>query len=90
MHLKIGSVVYPLSGHDRGVAFAVVGFANNSVLIANGRQRKIEKPKAKNPKHLQITAETLEQNRLLTNKLLHEALRPHNAQQSDTRGNILV
>ena len=53
MTIQAGSAVLSLAGHDKGKIFAVIGVADqNHVLIADGKRRKIEKPKKKKLKHL--------------------------------------
>ena len=50
-----GSVVFSLAGRDKGRYFIVVGVLDEDhVLIANGRSRKIGKPKKKKLKHLSV------------------------------------
>lgn len=57
MEIQTGSVVLSLAGHDKGGTFAVIDFADDShALIADGRRRKVEKPKRKKCKHLQAVA----------------------------------
>jgi ribosomal protein L14E/L6E/L27E len=47
------TVVLSLAGHDKGKLFAILGCENeNYVFIADGRQRKAQKPKKKKVKHL--------------------------------------
>ena len=49
----LGRVVRSKQGHDKGRWFAVVGMVDEKhVLIADGRTRKLEKPKKKQAKHL--------------------------------------
>ena len=53
MEITTDVVVVSLRGHDKGGIFAVVGFAEEGrVLIADGKIRRIEKPKKKKLKHL--------------------------------------
>ena len=52
----IGRVVLAKTGRDAGKFFVIVGIIdNNYVYIANGKNRKIEKPKLKKLKHLNFT-----------------------------------
>lgn len=52
----LGKVVYSKSGRDKGTMFVVVGVINERlVLLADGDLRKIENPKIKNIKHVQLT-----------------------------------
>jgi len=47
---KAGDVVVSKAGHDKGL-FCVVGVEEGYLLLANGKQRPLEKPKRKKPMH---------------------------------------
>ncbi len=51
----IADIVQPTAGHDQGL-FYVVGSDNDYVLLANGRQRKLEQPKRKKLKHVRMVS----------------------------------
>ena len=52
-NFKVGDIVKSLSGHDQNRLFIVVGIDKNGYLaIIDGRYRKVDNPKVKNPKHL--------------------------------------
>lgn len=52
-NLSIGQVVKVSLGRDQGNLFFVVKIINNEyVLIADGKKRKLDKPKLKKVKHL--------------------------------------
>lgn len=53
--MQIGQVVRSKCGRDTGKYFVVVGKENEFVLLADGSLRKVEAPKKKNSKHIQIT-----------------------------------
>ena len=55
MKLMKGSVVRAEAGRDGGGFFAVVGTDEKYCFIADGRSRKLDKPKRKNIKHIRIT-----------------------------------
>lgn len=50
--IGVGDVVISIAGRDKGNIFLVVESKGDSVLIVNGRIRKIGIPKKKNVKHL--------------------------------------
>ncbi|MGX8699334.1 MAG: KOW domain-containing RNA-binding protein [bacterium] len=50
-------VVIALRGRDAEKRFFVVGFREELALIADGKSRRLEKPKAKKLKHLSPTGE---------------------------------
>ena len=55
-HLTVGSVAMSAAGRDSGRAFVVLGEADNDyVLIADGKLRKLEKPKKKKRRHLTLS-----------------------------------
>ena len=54
-----GSIAVSTAGRDKDKVFIIVGVLDEDyVLIADGRSRKIEKPKKKKLKHLRICCET--------------------------------
>lgn len=56
LETMLGKVVYSKNGRDKGAMFVVVGVVNERlVLLADGDLRKIENPKIKNIKHIQLT-----------------------------------
>ncbi len=54
MKLEEGAAVVSLAGHDRGRCFFVVGKEEGYLLVADGRARKIEKPKRKKVRHIRV------------------------------------
>lgn len=82
MKIRIGTVVQSVAGHDKGAFFAVIGFADEAhALIADGKIRKLEKPKKKKLRHLE-PAGILEQNSPTeTNRQLRNALRAFRGSQ---------
>ncbi len=51
--LRVGDIVVSMSGHDKNRPFIVVSIDKSGYLaIIDGRYRKKDKPKLKNPKHL--------------------------------------
>lgn len=53
--VSIGQVVRSKCGRDAGRYFVVVGKENEFVFLADGDMRKVEAPKKKNIKHIQVT-----------------------------------
>jgi len=52
----VGRVVYSKSGRDKGKTMVVIDIVNEQYcLVADGDIRRIEKPKLKNIKHLQLS-----------------------------------
>ena len=79
----IGNVVCSRAGRDKGKFMVVVGFSDEGILVADGKERPLERPKLKNPKHLQKTNSILVSNQYSTNKSLRQALRAFGAQQEE-------
>ena len=53
--MTIGQIVKVKNGRDRGSFMVVVKVENRYVYVANGRSRKLGKPKKKNIKHVSPT-----------------------------------
>ena len=52
MELVRGSVVISKAGRDKGKLLAVVDISGDRVLVADGKERPLCRPKKKNPLHL--------------------------------------
>lgn len=73
--MQIGQVVISLAGRDAGYPAAVVGRLGGMFLICDGKERPLENPKRKNPKHLTVTEYVLSSEQMRSNKSLKTALR---------------
>ena len=73
--LKLGQAVLSKAGHDRGRWFAVVGLEQNFALIADGKSRKLDKPKRKKLMHLSAANTVFGEDDLRTDKALREAIK---------------
>lgn len=69
MEFLKGSVVVSKAGRDQGYFMAVVGEESGRVLVADGKERPLSRPKRKNPKHLQKTDKNIELAQLTDKKL---------------------
>ena len=74
--LQAGNVVRSVAGHDKNKFYVIVEVKEDCVYIANGKGRKLEKPKCKNIKHVRKTNMVLDLNSVATNKKLRQALAP--------------
>ena len=45
-------IVLSLAGHDKGKLFCVIGAEGDFVLLADGKERKLDAPKRKRRKHV--------------------------------------
>ena len=73
-----GKIVKSKAGHDKGQLFVISGVSdieNGYVFIADGKSRRIEKPKKKKLKHLILLDESLEADEDFTNKKIREAIK---------------
>ena len=55
MEYTVGQVVYSKCGHDKGKAFIVTEIEEDFLYLTDGKRRKMDKPKKKKTKHVQIT-----------------------------------
>lgn len=78
----IAEFVCMLNGRDAGKYFIAVSLEDNLLYVSNGKNRKVESPKGKNPKHLRFTGvkdakllQKLSQALPVTNKEVRESVR---------------
>lgn len=62
MEIGVGSVVCAKAGHDLGGLFLVVGIEGEYVLLADGKRRRVQKPKRKKQKHVAVVDVPKEEN----------------------------
>ncbi len=74
MDLLEGTVVISKAGRDKGYPLVVTGFDGGRVIVADGKERPLNRPKKKNPRHLAKTNKTLSLEGL-TDRALRRALR---------------
>ncbi|MBM6829392.1 KOW domain-containing RNA-binding protein [Anaerotignum lactatifermentans] len=55
MEYQIGQVVYSKSGHDKGGMMMILSLEGPYAYLADGRRRKLERPKKKKLIHIQPT-----------------------------------
>ena len=71
----VGRIVYSAAGRDRNKIMVIVKETENYLLVCDGKERRLERPKRKNPKHLQFTNTRLEPNLFETNRALRKSLK---------------
>ena len=74
MELKKGLIVKSLKGHDKGDLLMIADFDEKRVLLSDGKQRKLMKPKSKNLKHIEITGLEVYINAVDTDRKLRKTL----------------
>lgn len=75
MELCRGRVVKVRTGRDAGSFMAAAGFDGSRVYLVNGKDRRLDKPKAKNYKHIALTKEVLDEESMSSDKLISRRLR---------------
>ena len=74
----VSDVVLSTTGRDKGKIFYVIGMDEEMLLLANGKDRTLDKPKRKKQKHVQkvLRSETRVAAKLLSgDKVLNSELR---------------
>ncbi len=78
--LERGRVVISLAGRDKGKFLAVMQEDKDRVLICDGKERPVDRPKSKNIRHVEITQISLSEAEIATNRALRKALGRLNAE----------
>lgn len=77
MELTLGSIVRSRAGRDKGNYLVVTAVEDNAVLICDGKERPLERPKRKNLKHIAVTTAVLGADDMANNRALRRALRSY-------------
>ena len=85
MDIGTGRVVISSAGHDKGRFMLVVGADGDRILVADGKERKLEHPKKKNIRHVRATESTIESEGL-TDKRLRKTLNELSKTQEHVTG----
>ncbi len=75
-----GQIVCSKSGRDKGRFMAVVEDCGGTVLVCDGKERPLERPKRKNIKHIALTKSCLDEENLMSNRSLRRALKVYNGE----------
>ena len=82
MRIDKADIVVSLNGRDEGKRFIVIGTQDEYSMLADGKGRRIEKPKRKKNKHLELEdkaagpiAEKLKENGKVTNNEIRRFLK---------------
>ena len=81
--LECGRVVVSLAGRDKGRLLAVTGVSEKGVLVCDGKERPVERPKLKHVKHRRALDIRLEEEKLATNRALRKALAQVSARETE-------
>lgn len=74
MEFKEGMVVLAKAGRDAGRCYLVVRCEGGYCWIADGRRRKVDFPKKKNPLHLAPTTHSIEREEVTSDRRLRRML----------------
>ncbi len=69
-----GELVVGTSGREKGKLMCVVKTDEKYVYVCDGKERLLENPKRKNPKHVEKTNKQLSVSMFLTDRALRKAL----------------
>ncbi len=73
--MKPYDVVKSVAGRDKDGLLVVVGECDGYVLVADGKERPLERPKRKNRRHLISAGRSLNEEEIISNKSLRRALK---------------
>jgi ribosomal protein L14E/L6E/L27E len=95
MEIGLSDIVSSINGRDKDKMFFVVGVDGDYVLLADGKGRRIEKPKRKKTRHTRLeaknvsrAAERLSSGEKVTNAELRRALSEYGAGLGEEKGGM--
>ena len=95
MNIQRGDIVRSAAGRDAGKLFYVLGTEDEYAAIANGRERRVEKPKRKKLKHLHYVgtradrvSDRLKNNERVSNSELRKALADFSSATGGVQGGM--
>lgn len=71
----VGRLVVSTAGHDKGCILCVLEEQGEYLLLADGKQRKVQKPKRKKLKHIVLFEDAAIYSGPTTNKAIHAFIR---------------
>ncbi|MEG2429734.1 MAG: hypothetical protein RSA79_03300 [Oscillospiraceae bacterium] len=74
MQFNEGMIVKSCAGHDQNLFYVIAKIENDKIFIADGKRRKLKKPKLKNQIHLAKTNTILEKSDYQTDLKLRRIL----------------
>lgn len=78
MQLKEGMIAKSIAGHDKNRFYLIVSVTSDKAFIADGKRRKLEKPKEKSFKHLRGTKDIADVTLYNSNPKIRRLLKPYN------------
>ena len=93
MDIAKANVVISTAGRDKGEPFFVLGTEGDFLLLADGRRRRVENPKRKRRKHVELVqegcgpaADKIRSSEKITNSELRKALAAVSGGNQDQEG----
>lgn len=74
MEIKVGTVVISKAGRDKGRFMVVTEVLSDKVVVIDGKERPIERPKLKNIKHIAYTKHKISEYDMAANSRIRKAL----------------
>ncbi len=78
--MEKGAVVKSLAGRDKGKLLAVMQSDESRVLVCDGKERPVDRPKSKNIRHVESVGFSLTEDETATNRALKKAIARLNAE----------
>ena len=78
--LERGTAVRSSAGRDKGKLLAIVQAEKDRVLVCDGKERPIDRPKSQNIRHIVSVGAAVTEAELASNRALRKALRRLNAE----------
>lgn len=69
-----GDLVYSRRGRDKGFLMVVIREDKDFVYVVDGKKRRLENPKRKNPRHLTFLSDSINEEKMKTNRSVRRAL----------------
>lgn len=74
MEFKKGQIVLSKAGRDKGRLLAAVRFEKDRVFLCDGKERPLERAKAKNLRHVEFTQMFIDEASMETDRKLRKAI----------------
>ena len=78
--MKTGDIVRATAGKDKGKVFLLISCTEERGRIVNGRRRRVQRPKLKSLRHLEMIAHS-DLPEPLTNKVVLKLLKPYTTEE---------
>lgn len=69
-----GQIVKSLAGRDKGCLLTVVSADENQIFVCDGKERPLNNPKRKNPRHIESVGMCISDNQMASDRALRKAL----------------